>query len=349
MRFGAARILDPDPTDEGDLGVIHGMLWVLERRARRGRESDPPLGRLPKDSRMSDVASPKWNDPSIPFWVSVLEGDHSHPILDLLQAGIWHSHFHRLLNEAVRLMPRNRRGRPSLNPHLWQMLGEGFGAMMLRLVRQMTDTYPLRGPRGVCSLRSLLAEMQTHRHLLTRDAIIAYRATTRPDFPRHDRLVHEVFAEMRRAVPSADDGECMKGTLERLQARLEADCDRLSACATRFLSHAASIDSLVHHGTTLSGVTYGDLWHIPEKLWRIAHFVRLMLTGQGQHPLYVAADLLEGLESPFVTASTRPAVEALHGSLSEAAKRWSLTDYATLLSSNDESNDDVQSEHDRGA
>lgn len=298
---------------------------------------------------MSSAASQKRNDPSISFWVHVLDGKHPHPILNQLQDGVWHSHFHRLLNEAVRLMPRARRGRPSLNPHLWQMLEEGFGAMMLRLVRQMTDNYPLRGPKGVCSLHSLLAEMQAHRHLLTREAIIAYRTATRPDFARHDRFVHEMFAEMHRVVPGVDDAECMKESLARLQARLTADCDRLSSCATRFLAHAASIDSLAHHGTTLSNVTYGDLWHIPEKLWRIAHFVHILLTGQGQHPLYIMPDLLQGLENPFITASTRPTVEALHASLSDAVKRWSLTDYATLLSGDAGAIDDVQSEHDRPA
>lgn len=283
---------------------------------------------------MSGAESQQWNAPSISFWVSVLDGDHPHPILDLLQAGVWNSHFHRLLNEAVRLMPRDRNGQTPLNRHLWQMLDEGFGAMMLRLVRQMTDPGCLRGPRGVCSLHSLLAEMRANTRLLTREAIIAYRGSVRPDFASHARYVHEVFAEMRRVVPATDDEECVKVSLERLQARLTADCDRLSPCATRFMAHAASIDSLVHHGTTLSDVTYGDLWHIPEKLWRIAHFVHLLLTGQGHHPLLITPDLLQGLERPFISASTTPAVEALHASLSDAAKRWSLTDYMALLGAN---------------
>jgi len=298
---------------------------------------------------MSGAASRQWNDPSITFWVHVLDGDHPHPILDLLQDGVWHSHFHRLLNEAVRLMPHEQGDRPPLNPHLWRMLDAGFGAMMLRLVRQMTDHFPLRGTKGVCSLHSLLAEMHANRHLLTREAIIAYRTAARPDFASHARSVHEIFAEMRRVVPASDDAECVRLSLERLQARLSADCERLADCATRFLAHAASIDSMVHHGTTLSDVTYGDLWHAPERLWRIAHFLFLLLTGQGQHPLHIAPDLLEGLESPFITASTRPAVEALHAFLSDAAKRWSLTDYATLLSSDAGAIGDVQSEHDRPA
>ena len=103
-------------------------------------------------------------------WKQVCETD-THSIQRAISKLAWDLAVYSCVVEIVRVAPTNDRGK-LLNGMVMDMLAKGFWANTMLAIRRLADRGPINGPKGVCSLYSLIADAQAARGRLTRRVFV---------------------------------------------------------------------------------------------------------------------------------------------------------------------------------
>ena len=110
------------------------------------------------------------------LWISCLNGDDCHSIRNQIGSMVWNAAAFRVVNEARRIAPPSGEGGPKLNAMVHGLINYGFIGRQMLAIRRLTDTSALASDnrkRDVFSLISLLDDMRSHAHLMTRANIFA--------------------------------------------------------------------------------------------------------------------------------------------------------------------------------
>ncbi len=278
------------------------------------------------------------------LWIKCLSGDDRHSVMRQIGHMVWNTAAWRMINEARRLAPPAEEGGVELNGLTHRLIDDGFFEGQMLAIRRLTDSYPITGhPKGydVYSLTSLLEDMKTHPHLMTRENIFA--AEERPyDYEPVKRASEKYCREQERAgkqaywVPhelvwerheerhtqidvfagfSSDkrspSDAVLPVVMERLKEKVRSVCEELRNHADMFVAHAASPGSRQAVNADAFNVTLDHLYKAHESIIQVANFVDSYFLGGGTHnPLAVPQyDHLAYIDHPLVTAES---IAALH-------------------------------------
>lgn len=126
-------------------------------------------------------------------WVDFLEKDPLHSVSRQLSGLVWQDAVFRLFNAAWRMDdPAQSSGVTA--PVLAEALVNGYVANLVLGVGRLTDKadYGKSGARNVVSLKRLVDEIKSKRHLITREIFVCY-----------DGLAYDVNTEVARFLATA--------------------------------------------------------------------------------------------------------------------------------------------------
>jgi len=287
-------------------------------------------------------------------WLNVLLGKDRHSIANQISQMTWDATAFRVVNEARRLAPRDSDGRVQLNGLMHSLLDRAFFASHMAAVRRLADTYPLHGEKGVYSLSALLKDMQTHRDLLTREAIFAaedlqydyepirqeyyeYKDSQReagkeapfvPDnlwWLRHDRRHEQID---RLAGVQAQDRQPGDTVREKvflnLEKKIKKATEDVKCHVKKFIAHAATPDSRATVGTDEAGLTLNHLWQAHQHLCEVAGFLAIYVLGDSfPDPLPIPQyDQFKYIDKPLIDKSEIGALRELWDQLDRECRGW---------------------------
>lgn len=103
----------------------------------------------------------------IAAWRAAFEGDENAIVPTLCNYAWNHCAFMSIV-ESIRGAPKDEDGAPKVNAMVLDMLASGYWSSTLLAVRRLVDNQPLRGPKGVSSLRSIVNDVRACQGRLTR-------------------------------------------------------------------------------------------------------------------------------------------------------------------------------------
>lgn len=107
-------------------------------------------------------------------WIAWLRGDDPHSIWGRINRLLWDDILFRTLNDLRRAAAEHPRQSVGFNSDVLRLLDAGFVTTQTTAIRRLTDK-PKSDPKmGVISLRRLIADIQAHRDLITREVYVSY-------------------------------------------------------------------------------------------------------------------------------------------------------------------------------
>lgn len=210
----------------------------------------------------------------IELWRHAWEGDDPNSIKSQILNLIWNAGIFGFINECRR--PNEDGSAPELNGPIQAFIDNNFVACQMARMRRLVDGYPLEAikngarDKSVFSLSSLVADIEKHRHLMTRKAIFLLQdleydlafAQQREseEFQReiesgsstmffstaawHSRDLHQLWDRLSGvSATERDEGDIpRKEIFERMNSDLR-EVDQARDWATLFIAHAASTSS----------------------------------------------------------------------------------------------------------
>jgi hypothetical protein len=238
------------------------------------------------------------------LWLECLTGSDGNSVKNQVHRMIWNAASFRVINEARRIAPTNKHGKPKLSGLEHELINNGFFAYQAIAIRRLGDTFPLEGPKGVFSLAGLLRDLRTHAHLFTRNNMTQVEAE-RADYPKfYLRVRHEQIDEMSGVEQRhRADGDAVQGRVfDRLISRLKEASDELHQHADQFLAHAATPESRLRRKTDDLSITLNHIYHAHRVVCETVNFVSIWLLGDN-HLGFLAIpqfDQFEHMDAPLV-------------------------------------------------
>ncbi|MGY6217262.1 hypothetical protein ACW73L_19085 [Methylolobus aquaticus] len=244
-------------------------------------------------------------------WYEWLCGDDEHSISKQLTTIIWDDAIFRTLNEARRLSAEHPSSEKGFNADLLDLLDRSFVAYQVMALRRLIDPGFHDPKRGVISLARLLADIETHSHLLTREHYICFDGTPF-DGPldETDQLrtlmrerMHRTFDILSRTGPAARSRkDLIEPALLRNVSRTLDTCGDFREYANKFLAHAAAPSESRQRVRAETRITLDKFDVAYRVVVRAASFVGIGILferslGDVPTPQY---NLLENLDKPMV-------------------------------------------------
>lgn len=130
---------------------------------------------------------------SIARWKHAFNKDENSIQSTLLSLAWNYASYHSIVR-AANLHP-DVDGKKELNGLLFELLRSGYWAGTLLAIRKVTDRGPLRGPRGVVSLRSIARDVESEQRRFTRRAFVEDVAGAPYDYEEVERASWKYLAK----------------------------------------------------------------------------------------------------------------------------------------------------------
>jgi hypothetical protein len=259
--------------------------------------------------------------------------------------------------EMVRQAPTGRSGSKRLNGMVFDMLASGFWNGTMQGVRRLVEREAISGPRSVCSLGSLVQDVQSTRSRLTRRVFVEdigglnynYRATedrywefifshppgqtiwTPREFDEDEsQQRHAEFDWLSGTTPgtSRPDDLIREEVFDALDARLKR-LDGVVEHVNAQIAHAATEAS--RQGRVLTQWGLNDAKGALKELTQIAQLVGHWFCNSGvgtvlPHPQF---DQFQHLEQPLFTGDVET-LQAVWDALESEISRWHDVDHQAL-------------------
>lgn len=128
-------------------------------------------------------------------WHELLQGADEHAIKRQVWAANWSYVVFRVLNEARRLAETRNLKSPIRNDTFFRFATAGFVATQALAMRRLTEEEGRTPQRQVISLRRLVADIRANRHLLTREAFVAFDGAPYDPEPARQRWLASIASE----------------------------------------------------------------------------------------------------------------------------------------------------------
>jgi len=284
-------------------------------------------------------------------WLEVLSGEDRHSIISQITRMTWDATAFGMVNEAVRLAPRDPDGGRQLNGLMHSLLDRAFFTSHMAAVRRLTDKSSWKGTKGVYSLSALLQDMLTHRKLLTREAIFAsegleydYEPIRQKYFEHKNKekkpcwVPDEVWCHKhenrhkqidRLAGVLAQDrqrGDTVREKVFKdLQNKIDKATEDVKCHVDKCIAHAATPGSREIVGADEAALTLNHLWQAHQHLSEVAGFLDVYVVSDGclgylAIPQY---DQFKYIERPLIDASQVHKLQDFWRRLEKKYHSWS--------------------------
>jgi hypothetical protein len=234
-------------------------------------------------------------------WLHFLNGDDDHAVWRQISAMLWNDAIFRMMKESRRLSRKAGYASSSRNRSLAQFMDQGFVATQTLSIRRLMEKASNKPARQVISLRRVLNDIKTHRHLITREHYVAHDglpfdpapvkqayvetvirrskngvhgewiATTGPHAWSMSELAHEKFDELSGvAREHRSRGDLINDRVfEQIEAMLtESGWENIAEFGNKFIAHAAdehSRNSLLDGQERILARQPREMpsWHLP--------------------------------------------------------------------------------------
>lgn len=292
-------------------------------------------------------------------WKGIFESEEN-AICKALNRMAWDLAAYTCVVEMVRQAPVVG-GEKQLNGLILDMLATGFWSGAMQGIRRLAEDVPIRGPRSVCSLGGLIADVRAARGKLTREVYVRDIAGLEYNYLRTCAAKEAFEDEQRRqgnrfywTPRELDDGASRKrheefdwlsgttaGTstpadLIRLEVfdMLVARLGHLSTIIDHVnveIAHAATEAS--RQGRVLEGWHLSDAKQAFRDIAEVAHVVGNWFCYSGTGTLVPIAqfDQFEHLDVPLFTGD-RSRLQEVWNELDRETQQWHLVDPTTWMS-----------------
>lgn len=258
-------------------------------------------------------------------WWECARSQDSNSIEQQLNRIVWRRGFYRAIARANRPPPSNEQGENEVSEPLAHFIRSCFfesqGAALRRVVGGELDVkHDLTHKRATWSLRSLIADMQRNRCVLTRINLLKecpdwFRESQESDF---DYLA-EVEASSRK------DADIVRGSvLESLDTRLANEIKNIQLWVDKAIAHAASSHSRRVGGYEPGNVTNTEMMKTEELVCRVFSFLnRYLLSHKGLSLLPVwQGDLFSHASTPLFPTDRITDVESEWSEFEKLTRGW---------------------------
>jgi len=187
-----------------------------------------------------------------------------------------------------------------------------FDTQLLR-IRRLTDSYPLTGPKGVFSLRSLLKDMKKCSNLMTRESLFAvegleydYEVVRKQEaeyFAQHgiagsgalfipNNLCPELVEKRHREIDAlAGVDKSMRRPEDIINIRvfnylitkIDTAVKDINMRVDKYIAHATTPESRTYNNAEETSLTLGHLWDTTKTICQVANFVDTYLLSRSSH------------------------------------------------------------------
>lgn len=256
-----------------------------------------------------------------------------------IQDLLWNYAAFRTTVRIVRLANEKRGSRPPLNQMMFNLVSEGYWSSLLLGTRRLLDKAPIKGSKGVYSIRSVVRDVKESQSWLTRRIYVEKVFDAQYDLDRlqeqHDRLVATADGpvwgsrELRKSkvahchfdvlsgvpVSERNPGDLTSDTIfEKIEVRL-ASLDRIAEYVSSHVAHAGNKQS--RQDRELGDFDIRDAEKTLRQLKEIADLVGVWFANQGGAGLSTyLGDQFDGLDHPVVDTAD----------LADLSEQWRLID-----------------------
>lgn len=287
------------------------------------------------------------------FWFEVIFGGDQNSISQQMVRAIWDDVVFKLIIECWQIETERNPDQPHLNQRFSEFLVRSYIDNQATVIRRISDTYPLRGDRGVFSLKSLVEEIKLRRDEITRKKFFEILDLTydvnngkeryrKPIFitvnegpsglisKDHDtalsKYMHEYFDEI--------SGVCSKESTPNdlpsqefftfIEKKFE-DFARISLYTTKNLAHASTPYSRQADQLGEIRISFQEIWNAHRDIFIILNLLSRLLTGGFMKPLSFADDqLFEYWDKPVIQSGDVPLLKAKFNEFRKETESWSL-------------------------
>ena len=285
-------------------------------------------------------------------WVGWLRGDEPHSIWRQITSLLWDFVLYQTVIDLRNDALEHPTPRVGFNAAVARLFDVGFAVTQATAIRRLTDRQPRDPRRGIISVRRLVADIKSHRDLMTREVYVAFdglpydaeplkRAwfdkalstgmgtsalpTTGPDAWGISELVHKNFDRLTRtaAHPRSRDDLISFEWFDWLDSLLDT-CNDVRKFTDKFIAHAAEAASRVSLTPAQTGVTMERLNECHHVVYRVAAFVYGPLLWEGSYgavpvPQY---DHLEHLDKGWISEGQGVKAREFWDRNLELIERW---------------------------
>lgn len=281
-----------------------------------------------------------------------INGDAPTSVMNQVHDLAWHTAVFRTLNEGRRLEPDRR-----VSGALWELTTTGYASLMTLGIRRLVD----RDPR-TDSIWNVLAQVEKRPELLTREFFVSYdglpfdyeavmkehiaslksedmgrvtwQETRGPKAWSMSELMHKAFDRMSTVSDRRKRSDKLStAVVAQLRAHLEHPAIKtVCTLADKRMAHAERLSA---SSGAEPVVTYQDIDDALRQLVQVANYVSANFFYDSAFGSVVATpqfDVLEGLDQPWVTTESLPALHQHWRDISSAMDAWA-DDASSLVTS----------------
>jgi len=301
-------------------------------------------------------------------WLEWIAGKDAHAIRNQITRMVWEAAVFRVINEARGYAPTDSKGKVQLSGTMHQLINDCFFVSQAAAIRRLVDRGPpgassaAEGAKGVYSLYGLLADIQRHWHLLTREHILAAEGVPY-DFEPIREKANEYSVQQREAVIRAymepeeldwrtparrhEQIDRLTGTskdrrtrgdsvrpelLQNLIDKLQSACRAVKKYTDMRIAHAAAPGSMATVTSAEINITLGHLWEAHEVICRVVHLVGLHILGTSinSHLAVPQFEQFEYIDRPLVSVANIPKLYDVWQDYDRLNNEWCLTNWDWL-------------------
>ncbi|MCR6634738.1 hypothetical protein [Devosia sp.] len=237
----------------------------------------------------------------------------------------------------------------TLNQMLFNLLAKGYWSSLLLGARKLLDDGPIRGPRGVNSLRAILSDIKAVQPKLTRRVYVEKLRMARYDLEKLQQVNWETL-KAANGMPIWGDPALMQSdfahrdfdylsgvkpadrteldlidpmVFDLFESRL-AQLDEISEHTSTHIAHAGNAESRLGKG--LEQFDMRDAREVLKALKELSDRIGLWFADSGVATLAVyQGDQFEALDLPAVASIDLPELEANWGIIDQDIDSWTLS------------------------
>jgi len=273
----------------------------------------------------------KWNQ-----WNDCLNGGDVNSIANQLARMTWDITAFRVLVEAHQSASEGDATTRRFNGFPFHLLHKCFSESLLFSFRRLMDGYGLDGKQGVYSLRSLLDDLISYSHLLTREAVV--RVTSEALEPasgqQDDDFVRDAETSRNITIDQVIGvEENSRSHRDRIPKKIFKD--KRDKLVKYFKSVEILVNKLIAHAATPTSRENADsqppcfeeLYKFHEELCKTAHFIQGLITNEMDlsflPTISPGREEYEELARPLISDADIPRLEQRWQEFADQYKSWS--------------------------
>jgi AbiU2 len=275
--------------------------------------------------------------------------DDTTGICTTVQDLLWDYAAFRTSAQIVHLSGERQDGGRTLNQMLFNLIREGYWSSLLLGARRLLDKHPLKGPKGVYSIRAVVSDVKASRRWLTRRVYVEelhgaeldnerlhreflkkIAESDRPVWASREKIrsdaAHTCFDELCGNPPGNRNSDDIidEAIFTRIEARLSS-LDRIADHATTHIAHAGNEESRSIR-QPLTGFNIQDARSTLKQLTEVSNLVGVWFANTGIGGLATfQGDQFEGLDQPMVESTDIQNLWQNWQDMSKDISGWTIT------------------------